>query len=669
MTVLHLLDASLRAIILASFAGLLLAAARKKLAAFEHLFWTAVMLSMLIFAIPHAFTPTIPVTVSSELPFSTPSGSPLTPVLPLTPSSPPLAQLFNWQTIVFWIWLGGTTVCLIRLISGALLIRYRLRTANRILADNGSHIEESIYVKVPMTVGWPKPRILLPLEWRSWSTAKVRAALAHERSHVDRHDTLILLLATLNQAIFWFHPLSWFLTRRLSQLAEFAADEAALATISSRTDYARILMEIAKLVPADGNRLSGIGAAMNGLGRMESRIERVLEEHVHPIVNRRVFWCCAIPVICFLAFVQLQPVLRGQAGTGSVDREEEIRFSPLHQSMSFPPKDITRGPGGFTPEEVAEFEQRLKANPMDSDARLQLAVYYARNKQADRRLALIDWLIDNQPDSFLHTNLAFVIGPSADGSEAYDDVHIRWSKQLQQKPDNVHVVLNAAKSAGQANMSEELAILKQAQHLDPNHFTNLIALIFSMALTVSPPSGSPFTDPGFLAQVHQELALSNDPLLLGKTGSHLVEVASRHMLMHQPNFDFIGVRSLAIDLLARAQSLEPQNQAWADSMEGAKQLVTSTFSNPVAPAIRVAESVMKANLQFSPELKPQTAKGTVEFQVTISATGRVTTLTLVSGPPALISAAMNTVRQFIYEPLLLNGKAVDVETTVKLTFP
>jgi len=641
---------------------------RRKLAAFEHLIWTAVMLSMLLFAIPRAFTPAIPVTVHSAVRIFDSQPTTVMPVLTVTPSNSPLGQPVAWQTVVYWLWLGVTTVCLMRLIFGTLLIRYKLRSASRIQV-NGTHIEESVHVKVPLTVGWPNPRILLPLEWRSWSAAKVTAALAHEQSHVDRHDTLILLLATINRAIFWFHPLSWFLLRKLSELAEFAADEAAVAAMPSRTEYARILLEITAFVSRDGNRLPRLGAAMNGFARIESRVERILEEHIRPKADGKTFWCCAIPIMLFLAVVQLQPVLRGQSSIGSVASEEEIRFSPLHQSVSFPPKDMTRGPGGLAPDEVSSFEQQLKANPLDSVARLQLAVYYLRKKQTDLRLASIDWLIDNQPDSILHTYIAFVIHPSSDGNAAYGDVHTRWSRQLQRNPDNIHVILNAAKSAGQANMAEELVILKQAQHLDRQRFTNLIALIYSMALTSPVLSGSPMSDPGFLAQIRQDLASSHDPLLIGRTGSFLVEVASRQMVMRQPSFDFAAIRSLAIDLLARAQSLDPRNQDWTDTMEGAQRLATGTLPVSDDMPVRVGGDVMKAHLKFSPELKSQPTKGIVEFKVRINATGRVTNLTLLNGPSALVSAAMEDVRQFIYEPLLLNGKAVDVETNVKIVFP
>jgi len=39
-----------------------------------------------------------------------------------------------------------------------------------------------------------------------------------------------------------------------------------------------------------------------------------------------------------------------------------------------------------------------------------------------------------------------------------------------------------------------------------------------------------------------------------------------------------------------------------------------------------------------------------------------------SGPPLLIPAAINAVKQWHYRPYLLNGEAVEVETSVTVTF-
>ncbi|HZD77013.1 MAG TPA: energy transducer TonB [Acidobacteriaceae bacterium] len=61
-------------------------------------------------------------------------------------------------------------------------------------------------------------------------------------------------------------------------------------------------------------------------------------------------------------------------------------------------------------------------------------------------------------------------------------------------------------------------------------------------------------------------------------------------------------------------------------------------------------------------------QGTVLLVATISRTGAIENLRLVSGPPMLAPAAEEAVRTWRYRPYLLNGEPVEVETTVRVIF-
>jgi TonB family protein len=70
---------------------------------------------------------------------------------------------------------------------------------------------------------------------------------------------------------------------------------------------------------------------------------------------------------------------------------------------------------------------------------------------------------------------------------------------------------------------------------------------------------------------------------------------------------------------------------------------------------------------------PEVAKaahisGTVVLHCVIAKDGRVVELTYVSGPPLLLKAAMDAVHQWTYQPTLLNGEPVEVDTTVGVVF-
>src|ERR1035438_2930316 len=89
----------------------------------------------------------------------------------------------------------------------------------------------------PVTVGLLRPRIILPERWNEWPRAQLDAVLIHERAHARRRDPLALWLALLNRAVFWFHPLAWWLKLRLTALAEEACDAAVIESGHDPRDY------------------------------------------------------------------------------------------------------------------------------------------------------------------------------------------------------------------------------------------------------------------------------------------------------------------------------------------------------------------------------------------------------------------------------------------------
>jgi protein TonB len=58
----------------------------------------------------------------------------------------------------------------------------------------------------------------------------------------------------------------------------------------------------------------------------------------------------------------------------------------------------------------------------------------------------------------------------------------------------------------------------------------------------------------------------------------------------------------------------------------------------------------------------------VVLQATISKTGAIEGLHVVSGPAMLQGAAVDAVRTWRYRPYLLSGEPVEVETTVNVIF-
>ena len=71
---------------------------------------------------------------------------------------------------------------------------------------------------------------------------------------------------------------------------------------------------------------------------------------------------------------------------------------------------------------------------------------------------------------------------------------------------------------------------------------------------------------------------------------------------------------------------------------------------------------------YPPEAAERHIEGTVKLRAVVGRDGRVMGLGVVSGPPSLVSAAIDAAREWRYIPALLNGQPVESETDIDIDF-
>jgi bla regulator protein BlaR1 len=74
--------------------------------------------------------------------------------------------------------------------------------------------------------------------------SQLQAVIAHELWHVRRRDNLAAVFHMLVEAIFWFHPLVWWLGARLFEERERACDEEVIQAGSERQTYAESILKV-----------------------------------------------------------------------------------------------------------------------------------------------------------------------------------------------------------------------------------------------------------------------------------------------------------------------------------------------------------------------------------------------------------------------------------------
>jgi hypothetical protein len=276
----------------------------------------------------------------------------------------------NWWGLAAAIYSLVSAVLLLRLALGVCLTWRLVRAAKPITEIDESWAANS-NVRVSDAIGGPVTfgsTILLPPQCKEWDLRKRQAVLAHEGAHVANMDFYVLLLASLNRAVFWFSPFAWWQLIRLAELAEIISDAQALEVLDDRLSYAEMLLDL-----MGGVRGMSAGLEMARPGTIRARIERIISATVAPAkVGWRKRFCVAAVVLPVVA-VSAGTVAYNTPPASAVDVAEEATTANSNlQRVSFYSVDQTsifaifwQGDGLFG--QLTE-QRKLRLSP-DSDGR------------------------------------------------------------------------------------------------------------------------------------------------------------------------------------------------------------------------------------------------------------------------------------------------------------
>lgn len=360
----HLQDVSIRSLLLASFAaGALWLARGRRSAAAGHAVWSLVLAGMLLLLLAGPVLPPIPLHIlqadaAAALPASLPSRYPL----------------------AFVIYAAVAAALLLRVFAGYFLLQRLVRRSTRVQAD----VYESAEIAVPLAVGCLRPKILLPAEWREWDARKLETVLAHERAHLQRRDTLVTLAAAVNRSLLWFHPLAWWIERKLALLAEQACDDICVSALGDRRLYARLLLEMASAVEASRGRLLRHALSMAKATHIRRRIETILDEPC-----RRATGLTALAWIALVA-----------CGLPAIYATAALRLEPLPAIDALPFRSFAPSP----PPPAAAVRMRPAAAPLRrSQAEMLLAAAVQKQSDPRRKLDLLQQWQQRYPESGFST--------------------------------------------------------------------------------------------------------------------------------------------------------------------------------------------------------------------------------------------------------------------------
>ena len=155
------------------------------------------------------------------------------------------------------------------------------RLAQRMAVQRPIRLLKSLAVDAPMVIGWLKPVILIPASClANMDPEALEAILAHELAHIRRQDYLVNLLQSAVEALLFYHPAAWWLSRQIRLERENCCDDAAVAHCGDPVRYARALAGLEDLRHSDPSYPT-LALAANG-GILMNRIQRLILPKLPP---------------------------------------------------------------------------------------------------------------------------------------------------------------------------------------------------------------------------------------------------------------------------------------------------------------------------------------------------------------------------------------------------
>jgi uncharacterized protein (TIGR03435 family) len=192
----------------------------------------------------------------------------------------------------------------------------------------------------PGIVGWWRPVLLLPQGIEDHLTPRqLDAVIAHELCHFRRRDNLTSTIHMVVEAVFWFHPLVWWIGARLMEERERACDEEVLRLCRDPQIYAEGILKVCRrYAEAPMACVSGVSGA-----NLRKRIDAIMMNRV----GRRLNVATKVALAAAAMTILTLPVVVGamQVRGAVAELSERFEVATIRRNKS-PAKILPFGPSG-----------------------------------------------------------------------------------------------------------------------------------------------------------------------------------------------------------------------------------------------------------------------------------------------------------------------------------
>ncbi len=151
----------------------------------------------------------------------------------------------------------------------------------RIIRDLESSRRVKLFVSsdttVPTAIGFFRPAIVFPASLLpQLSAEEIRIILLHELAHLRRRDDWTNFAQKIVKAVFFLHPVVWWIENRLTLEREMACDDMVLAQTASARAYASSLISFAEKLQGS-RRLALAQSLISRMHQMSLRLAQILD--------------------------------------------------------------------------------------------------------------------------------------------------------------------------------------------------------------------------------------------------------------------------------------------------------------------------------------------------------------------------------------------------------
>ncbi|MGB9459245.1 MAG: M56 family metallopeptidase [Bryobacteraceae bacterium] len=497
----------------------------------------------------------------------------------------------------------------------------------------------SAEISSPVTFGWRRPVILLPERFPQLGDAMQQAILCHENLHVERHDWLFTVAEELVRAILWFHPAIWWLLGEIQLAREQAVDCQVVKITQSRDPYVDALLEMAGARPE-------LDLAPAPLFLRKRHLKQRVMEIVREATMSRTRWISALAAsVMFLAAATWlvtgafplagAPQLVSDAPGVTVDLGG-ARL--IHRSgVEYPVAAIAKGVQGTVVAQV-----KLDANGVVTDASILSGP-------------------DELRKAVLQSVLNWHFYKDADGAMRQVSVTFELPKEGTMPSTGVTGGVAAGVSGGVGTGTGDAVgggassygrygniVADQFTVDNSDLYTSSTSVLKSIAVSGISDSAK--------ADLLARLPVHEGDTLLAKISDVMYQVGEA-VAKFDPHLH-VGINIHNGIAMMRISPDEPTS-----SGNGETPKRVDVGSN-----VQALRLISKVDPVYPPLAKQAKIQGTVELSAVIGKDGRVQDLRVIRGHPLLVQAALDAVKNWVYQPTLVNGEPVEVKTSIQINF-